>query len=318
MVEVLPSLTLLRTFEAAARHQSFRKAAEELHITPSAVSQQVKALEQHLGIDLFLRYSRRLRLTAEGARLMPGLTRGLEHVAAAVAELRAPPPTGTLTLNTAVSFAMHWLLPRMPRFRARLPGLALTLIADDRLSDLRAGGVDAAIRFGTGRYPGLRSDLIMPDMIYPACSPALLAAEDLFRDPQRLSRVTLIHDLDIKDGEPWMGWAPWLRELGLDEAAVDGHMRLAGAVLAIQAALVGLGVVLVRHALVADLGAAGRLVRLPLGVRRTEYAHYLVYPGGQADTPRITALRSWLAEEALHDTAKTSPVIVPPAVEGAI
>ena len=311
MGEALPSLTLLRTFEAAARHQSFRKAAEELHITPSAVSQQVKALEEHLGVALFVRHPRRVRLTADGERLMPGLTRGLDQVVGAVAELRAPPPTGTLTLNTAVSFALHWLLPRMPRFRARLPGLALTVVADDRLSDLRAGDGDAAIRFGTGRYPGLRSDLIMPDMVYPACSPALLADADLFRDPRALSRVTLVHDRDVRDGEPWMGWAPWLREIGLDETAVDGHLRVAGAALTIQAALVGLGVALVRHTLVADLVAAGRLVRLPLGVRRTEYAHHLVYPGGHAATPRITALRGWLMEEA-------SPAGGPPMTEEAL
>ncbi len=307
MGDGLPSLTLLRTFEAAARHQSFRKAAGELHITPSAVSQQVKALEDFLAIPLFFRHPRTLRLTPEGHRLMPGLTRGLDHFVAALAELRAPLPTGTLTLSTAVSFALHWLLPRLPRFRSRWPGLTLTLVADDRLADLRAGGGDAAVRFGMGRYPGLQSDLIMADMVYPACSPALLAGEDRFRDPRALARATLIHDVGVQEGEPWMGWGPWLRDLGIEEEGAAGSMRVAGAALVIQAALSGIGVALVRHALVADLLATGRLVRLPMTARPTEYAHYLVYPGGRADRPAIAALRSWLREEALRDAAAMAP-----------
>jgi LysR family glycine cleavage system transcriptional activator len=312
MADTLPSLALLRTFEAAARHQSFRKAAEELHVTPSAVSQQIRTLEDQLGVALFARQPRSLRLTAEGRRLVPGLSRGLDQFAAALAELRAPVPTGPLTVSTSVSFALHWLLPRLPRFRARWPNLVLTILADDRLVDLRAGGADVAIRFGKGHYPGLRSDLILPDRVYAACSPALLAGEDRFRDPRALAHLPLIDDVEVQEGEPWMGWAPWLRELGLAEEALAGRLGVGGAALAIQAALAGLGVALVRHTLAGDLVATGRLVRLPLVARPTDYAYHLVCPGGRAELPGIAALRSWLREEAADPAATSRFVVFPP------
>ncbi|CAO3437773.1 LysR substrate-binding domain-containing protein [Azospirillum endophyticum] len=290
-------MALLRTFEVAARHESFLKAAEELHITPSAVSQQVKGLEAMLGEKLFDRYPRRLQLTTAGRRLLPDLTRGIAILERAVAVLRTPHPTGTLTVSTGVSFALHWMLPRLPRLKLLAPDLTLVLRAEDRLVDLRGGEADVAVRFGTGQYPGLAAELLATDRVYPVCSPSLLRETDALAGLEALGRFPLIHDVTINPNEPWMGWSPWLREAGLTESESVGHLRISGGALVIEAALLGQGAALVRHALVDRLIAAGRLIRLPAPARTTEYSYHLVYPHNRSGSPAVTAFRDWLKDE---------------------
>ena len=308
----MPPLALLRTFEVAARRESFQKAADELHVTPSAVSQQIKGLEEILGEKLFDRRPRGLQLTPVGRRLLPELSRGMGVLETAVAAVRAPHPTGTLTVSTGVSFAVHWMLPRLPRLKARAPELELVLRAEDRLADLRGGEADCAVRFGTGPYPGLVAELLATDRVYPVCSPSLLWPTNALAEGGAFWHFPLIHDVAINPNEPWMGWSPWLREAGLVEGDAAGNLRVHGGVLAIEAALLGQGVALARHTLVDQMVAAGRLVRLPAAARTTEYSYHLVFPHERGGDPAMGAFCNWLKEEfdglrPLMRAARASP-----------
>lgn len=167
----LPPLSALRAFEAAARHLSFKKAAEELAVTPTAISHQVRQLEEWLGQQLFERHVRRVALTREGRELFPSLREGFDLMIRGIDALRTPPSQEVLTLSSTVAFTSKWLVPRVPAFRAACPGLDLRLHASDDAVDLRAGGVDLAIRYGRGVHAGLRSELLLQDRFAPVCSP---------------------------------------------------------------------------------------------------------------------------------------------------
>ncbi len=296
MARRLPPLNALRAFEAAARHLSFTKAAEELFVTQAAISHQVKALEAALDLQLFRRLNRRLMLTDAGQLYLPALTEALDAIDTATARLRADENAGRLVVSVANSLAAKWLLPRLPRFRDRHPEIEVEISAADRLVDFGRDNVDMAIRYGLGRYPGLRVDPLMKDTNFPVCSPALLAGPIPLREPGDLRRHSLLHDdvstLDAPD------WSKWLAAVGVTGVRADRGQCYSHSSLVLQAAIDGQGVALGRSTLVALDLEAGRLVQ-PFGpALQSSYACYVVSPPATAERPKIKAFRDWLLDEA--------------------
>ncbi len=307
----LPPLSAMRAFEAASRHLSFKKAADELHVTPAAVSQQIKALEEYLGLPLFQRLTRALELTPQGAAMLPKVREGFDCFAAAV-DCTRQPGEGVLTVTAPPSFAARWLVPRLPRFAAAWPNVKLRLSSSpeavDRRGqtrerdggpvDLRAATSTLAIRYGTGNYPGLLVERIFaPDWV-PVCSPRLLEQGPPLLVPEDLGRHVLIHDETIEDEERQPSWQEWLAKAGVRGIDVRQGPHFSNAVLAIEAALEAQGVALALTSLVAADVAAGRLV-IPFGMSvPSPYAYFLVMRRAVADRDSVAAFRDWLLAEA--------------------
>lgn len=319
-----PPLPLLRTFEAAARHLSFKRAAAELHVTPAAVSQQIKALEAQLGTPLFQRLTRALALTEAGQALLPELQAGLARIAVAVQRARAvaaAPASPRVTVIAPPSFAAHWLLPRLPDFHARHPEVTLDLSSQPAAVDDAGAGRDPAslllapaaaraadtavlaIVFGPGGYAGLREDLLLVPDYLPVCTPAWLADHPL-TSPADLAPALLIHDDTIagpRRGGPAWGWPQWLAAAGVDAARgarAEGGRRFSTGALAIQAALAGQGLALAARPLVAAHLAAGSLVAPFALALPSPYRYHLVGQPATADVPAVAAFRGWLLDQA--------------------
>ncbi|WP_371260527.1 transcriptional regulator GcvA [Bradyrhizobium sp. Ec3.3] len=291
MPRPLPPLNALPSFEAAARHLSFSRAADELRVTHGAVSRAVRNLEDHLGVQLMIRATRSVRLTPIGASYAAEIRSALEHLASATSAA-AGKSSGIVSVSTIDSFAARWLMPRMFRFRQIHGDIDVRVATSERLADFVTDGIDIAIRCGGGQYPGLTTELLMKEDHFPVCSPKLLKGRCPLRSPADLARHTLLHDVFTVD------WAIWLHSGGIDN--VDPHRgpRFLSSDHAIQAAIRGEGVVLGRSALVGDDLAAGRLVRpfdlsLPAG-----FAYYVVCPPRALQRPNVKAFRDWLIAEA--------------------
>jgi LysR family transcriptional regulator, glycine cleavage system transcriptional activator len=286
----LPPLNALPSFEAAARHLSFSRAAEELRVTHGAVSRAVRNLEDYLGAQLMVRATRSVRLTPIGASFAAEVRDVLEHLAAATSAA-AGQTTGIVSISTIDSFAARWLMPRLSRFRRIHGGIDVRVATSERLADFVSDGIDIAIRCGGGIYPDLSSELLMKEDHFPVCSPKLLKGRYPLRTPADLARHTLLHDVFTVD------WAMWLLSAGIDNVNPHQGPTFLSSDHAIQAAIRGEGVVLGRSALVTDDLAAGRLVRpfelsLPAG-----FAYYVVYPPRALQRPNVKAFRDWLRTE---------------------
>ena len=296
MARRLPPLNALRAFEAAARHLSFTKAAEELYVTQAAVSHQVKALEAALGVQLFRRLNRRLMLTDAGQLYLPALTEAFDGIDAATARLRADEDAGRLSVSVANSLAAKWLLPRLPRFRERHPEIDVEVSASDRLVEFGRDNVDMGIRYGLGDYPGLKVDPLLEDTVFPVCSPTLRDGQPPLRAPADLEHHTLLHD-DVRTGEA-PSWRTWLAAAGVAGVDPSRGPRYSHSSLVLQATIEGQGVALGRSSLVSLDLEAGRLVQ-PFGpTLPSHYACYVVSPVATAERPKIKAFRDWLFEEA--------------------
>jgi len=289
----LPPMNTLRAFEAAARHLSFTLAAEELHVTQAAVSHQIKALEEALGVKLFRRLNRAIRLTEEGQEFVTEVRKALGHLAAAVEKIAAPGAGGPLTVSVLPSFASKWLVPRLGRFREKHPEIDVRISPSTQLTDFQRDDVDLVVRYGKGRYEGLHSVRLMTEDIFPVCSPALLTGPNALRQPEDLRHHTLLHD------DAYVDWAMWLLVAGVEDVGPAHGPYFTDSALVIQAAAEGQGVALARGALAAGDLAAGRLVK-PFDIAiPTEYAYYVVCPKATAHHPKIAAFRDWLLEEAV-------------------
>lgn len=286
----LPPLNGLPSFEAAARHLSFSRAAEELGVTHGAVSRAVGNLEDHLGVQLMIRATRSVRLTPIGASFAAEIRGVLEQLAAAT--LAATGETSrTLSVSTIDSFAARWLMPRLFRFRRAHGDIDVRVAMSERLADFVSDGIDIAIRCGGGQYPGLSAELLMTEDHFPVCSPRLLSGRYPLRTPADLARHTLLHDVFTAD------WAIWLRSARISDVDPYGGPTFLSSDHAIQAAIRGEGVVLGRSALIADDLAAGRLVRpFKLGLA-AGFAYYVVYPPRALKRPKVKAFRDWLMAE---------------------
>ena len=289
----VPSLNALRFFEAAARRLSLTQAADELCVTQGAVSQRIKALEAELGYKLFRRTPAGLVLTHEGARLASGVRDGLERIEAA---WNGEAATRPLRLSVLPSFAACWLVPRLGRLSERCPSARVELLAQSAAVDLQQEGVDLAIRFGLGRYPGLTSRPMMGDSVVPVAAPSLLERYPPPQVPADLARVPILYDAPTEHDASGTDWASWLEQVGCPDVAFRPGPRFSQADLVIEAAARGLGVALARVSLAAEHLASGRLVRLNLQAVPTSYSYHLVWRAeASAHTEEV---RSWLMAEA--------------------
>jgi LysR family transcriptional regulator, glycine cleavage system transcriptional activator len=295
----LPPLNSLRAFEAAGRHLSFKKAAEELRVTPAAISHQVHSLEDYCGIKLFHRLTRALRLTEAGRAALPHLRDGFDKLNEAVEVIRRQQGSGILTVSVAPSFGARWLVPRLDRLRAAHPEFDVRLDATDALADFSADGVDVALRYGRGTYRNLRSELLMPEVAFPVCSPKLLERGPPLKRPEDLRHYTLLHVQWGVEEEAAPSWRMWLSAAGVEDVNVERGPRFSAESMAIDAALNGQGIALVGGALVESDLEAGRLVRPfpPSVCEATAFCYYLVYPEARAADPQVMAFRDWLFAE---------------------
>jgi LysR family transcriptional regulator, glycine cleavage system transcriptional activator len=295
-----PPLADLHAFEAAARHLSFTRAASELGVTQGAVSQRVRKLEETLGLRLFKRLARALRLTAEGEILAKAVRDGIDRIDVGLGAIGGTPQQRrgtTLTLSVAPGFACRWLLPRLARFRARYPDIEVRLEAEDRLANFAGDGVDLAIRCGKGTYPGLQADLLMSDAVFPVCNPTLLERGPRLVRPEDLFSHVLLHDSRTESDGGGSGWNHWFASAGLPVRRHDGP-RFSNAHLAIEAAISGLGIALGRATLVNDELIEGRLVRPLRHAAPTIFSYYLVRRPASVLSPPLAEFVAWLREEA--------------------
>ncbi len=291
MVRRLPSLNALRAFEAAARHLSFTKAAQELSVTQAAVSHQVKALEERLGIKLFHRRNRALLLSEAGQAYLPPLREAFDMLAAATERVLARESSGALTVSALSSFAATWLVPRLKRFRELHADIEVRLTASDHLVDFAREDVDIAIRYGSGEWPGLRADRFLTEDIFPVCSPGLLAGAHPLKAPGDLRHHTLLHE-DMRES-----WRMWLLAAGVEDVDAYRGPGFSHSNLVIRAAVDGQGVALGRSALVVAELEAGTLVRPFRFSLPAEFAYYVVCPEANAEGPKERAFRDWLLSE---------------------
>lgn len=310
----MPPLNSLRAFEAAARHASFKKAADELHVTPAAVSHHVKALEDYLGVRLFQRQTRGLQLTDEARAALPKLQEGFECLAAAVERTRLHAETGTLTVSAPPSFGTRWLVPRLQLFTATHPDVDLRIETSmhtiDRREDIPAGMreidlrdemTDVSIRFGSGRYPGYRVHKLFAVSYVAVCSPRLLEGEHPLRRPADLQHHTLLHDDTIPDLAERPTWEEWFKAAGMQSMDASRGPHFNNSVLALEAAVDGVGVVLGMRPLVLPDIATGRLVSPFEASIRSNFAYFLVCAEAIADRPKVAVFRDWLLAEAAKD-----------------
>ncbi|MGA0604719.1 transcriptional regulator GcvA [Phenylobacterium sp. VNQ135] len=299
----LPPLNALRAFEAAARHLNFSRAADELAVTPGAVSQQIQNLEDYVGAALFKRTPKGLLLTDAAQTALPALREAFDRLAEAASLLTAAVDGRRLTITAAPSFAAKWLVPRLGAFERVHPQVDVWLSAGMELVDLTAGEVDLAIRYGAGRYPGLEVRRLMSETVIPVISPDLLAQQPL-ETPEDLANHVLLHDGSPDPDDSCPDWSMWLTARGL--RGIDGQRgpRFNQSSLVIEAAANGRGVALAKRALAqADL-EAGRLVA-PLQIATAvDFAYYLVHPKAKGRLPQVKAFIGWIEAEAqAHEAA---------------
>jgi LysR family transcriptional regulator, glycine cleavage system transcriptional activator len=287
----LPSLNGLRAFEAAARHLSFTQAASELNVTQTAISHQIKRLEQELGIRLFVRQNRALALTPEAREYLPGIRAAFNDLRLATDRLLRRDDDHALTVSTLASFAAKWLLPRLAAFQEAHPGIDVRITTSTKLVDFQSENIDAAIRYGRGQWPGLRADWLMADELFPVCSPNLLRSNKPLKCPEHLRDHVLLHTSNANSDD----WRLWLTAAGLPpNLSRQPGVTFDLIFMTIQAAIDGIGVAMGRTSYVQDDIAKGRLV-VPFQITLpADAGFYLISPEGRADSPKLSAFRNWL------------------------
>jgi LysR family transcriptional regulator, glycine cleavage system transcriptional activator len=303
MARRLPQLNALKSFEAAARHESFTRAAEELFVTQGAVSHQVKALEKELGIKLFLRDRQRLVLTGAGRDYLVVVRDALDRIAMGTERLLQRQSSGTLTVSTSPDFAAKWLVHRLGRFAEAHPGIDLRVLATMHHVDFAREDVDVAVRHGHGHWPGLHATRLCAERLFAVCSPEL-AAE--LRTPSDVLKCPLLHLDDSR------AWSEWLDAAGVAGADAAHGLVLNRASMLIDAAVDGHGIALARTTLAAWDLISKRLVSpftvaLPLSKQ-----YWIVCPKATVTLPKLVAFRDWILSEADEDLRRLQAVDEPP------
>ena len=308
----LPPLNALRAFEAAARHLSFKDAGEELSVTPTAISHQIRGLEEYLGFYLFRRLTRALELTREGRAMLPKVREGLECFAAAIESTRQHDAGGRLLVTSPPAFANRWLIRHLPAFTAAYPEIQLHMAASlDTIDardvsgvsglegiDVRDDEAEVFIRFGHGQYDGCRVDRLFAPAYAVVCSPRLLLGMRPLNEPGDLRRHNLLHDESIMELLDRPTWAEWLQVAGVSGINPDTGTHFSDPGLVLSAAIDGVGVAIASKPLIEAEVTAGRLVvPFDIVIRRTQ-AYYLVAPEAIADRPIVNTFRRWLRSEA--------------------
>lgn len=285
----LPPLNALRLFEASARLLSFKNAADELLLTPSAVSHGIQSLEEWLGVPLFLRTTRGLVLSEAGAEYLPVVTGALDALAAGSARISSRSGKSVLAISSAPTFAARWLLPRLHDFRARHPELRVVIDTARERAELSEGGADVAIRLGRGKWQGLISELVLKEELVPVCSPAIL---DRVKNLDNIEEAPLIHVSTTS-----VEWVAWARQAGRKPPDIAKGLHFDTLHMAFEAASQGLGVALGRKPLVNPELADRRLVEVWGSPFVSDTAYWLVSSETSAEEPRIVAFRSWMREQ---------------------
>ena len=284
---------------------SFAKASEELNVTPGAISQQVKLLEDYYGIRLFRREGRRIALTEDAAKVAPMLTAGFDLLARATGVLQANLAGGIVRLTCPPTFAVKWLAPRLGAFAIEHPGVQVSVDSAGRLVDLRREEPDVGIRYGAGSWPGLKAERLFGETLAPVCSPSYLA-ECPINSVGDLAGARLINDLTMENtGLDYPDWSQWFEKQGL-ESPQDGALHFSSSLAAIQAAVDGHGVILGRSTLVETELQEGRLVRAAGPTIDSGYAYYLVTPDGGTPANAVRTFRAWLLDEAAKFQAEAA------------
>jgi LysR family glycine cleavage system transcriptional activator len=299
MTARLPSLNGLRAFEAAARHLSFTLAASELNVTQTAISHQIRRLEEELGIRLFVRQNRALALTPEARDYLPGVRAAFNDLRLATDRLLRKDDDKVLTVSTLASLAAKWLLPRLTDFQEHHPGIDVRITTSTGLVDFQRDNVDAGIRYGRGQWPGLRADWLMADELFPVCSPSLLRGDKPLRCPEDLKTHMLLHTSNANSDD----WRLWLTAAGLPpDIARQPGITFDMIFMTIQAAIDGIGVAMGRTSYVQDDIAKGRLV-VPFKIALpADAGFYLVAPEGRREAPKLTAFREWMIAATQNKT----------------
>ncbi len=307
MTARLPSLNGLRAFEAAARHLSFTSAAQELNVTQTAISHQIRRLEDELGVKLFVRQSRSLALTPQAADYLPGIRAAFQDLRTATDRLLRKGQDRVLTVSTVASFAAKWLLPRLTGFQEQHPDIEVRITTSVDLVDFRRDDVDAAIRYGRGQWPGLQAEWLMADQLFPVCSPALLTGDNGLKRPEDLARFTLLHNSVNGDD-----WRLWLAAAGLPAAIARGRgLTFDLAFMTLQAAIDGIGVAIGHTSFVQDDIAKGRLVAPFDMTLPAEAGYYFVAPPDKIAAPKVEAFRTWLIKTSRAPQRPEQPLRKP-------
>jgi LysR family glycine cleavage system transcriptional activator len=294
----LPALAALRAFEAIARTGSVRKAALELHVTPGAVSQQLKALEADLGIELVRRQGNALVLTPAALKGKEDLIEGFRLIAEGPMRIRRHRLSNQLRLSVDPALAAHWLIARLPAYRALKESADLLLDANKAFADLEGGQADMAIRFGTGDFPRLAAYPLFEDEIFPVCAPSLLGRGGGLKQPADLRNHTLLHLEWSSRFGIFPDWRAWLNTAGAHDVDAEQGLRFTDDTVILRAAVEGQGVALGNRTLVKDLIKDGRLVAPFARPLKTGFTYYVVYPKASEARPEIRRLRDWLLAEA--------------------
>lgn len=296
MSRKLPPLSTLRAFEAAARHCSFKHAADELLVTAGAISQHIKCLEETLGVRLFLRRHKSLELTRAGHAYFPMMRDAFRMMLEATEHISPRYRANILMVGVQTSFAVKWLFSRLDSFADENPSIDIRMSSSIELDDLAIGRVDAVIRYGPTYAPGFRCFQLLAAQLHPVCNPTLLAKDIPLLRPQDLSQHTLIHD------EFKQGWRTWLSAQGLQDIDTSRGPIFIDESLALQAAIEGVGVALGRSPLIDHDVMEGRLI-IPFDRQAIEdKGYYLVCLDGNADRKDISAIRRWITSEAMRKT----------------
>jgi LysR family glycine cleavage system transcriptional activator len=285
-----PPLETLRVFEVACRHGSYSEAARELHVTHSAVSQRIRQLEEDLGLTLFERQGNRMVPTSSGLRLQAGVKGAFLELGAALGSLQTRRTDAEITISLLPVMAARWLVPRLPRFKARFSHINLHVKTGQSLANFKSDGVDIAIRFGTGDWKGLRAIKLLDEEFFPVCSPGLNDGR-LPKDPASMLSQPLLIDRNLS-------WHAWFKSAGLKLDREIAGTSFTDANSLMEAAVTGQGIALGRLSVTRSDILAGKLVRLSEHSLRVSYCHYAVHPISSESNPDLVAFRDWLIEEA--------------------
>lgn len=301
MKRSLLPLNALRAFDAAARHMNFKRAADDLSVTPAAISQQIRTLEDFLGVELFKRSNRSLVLTEAGRISLGALQEGFEKLEEAVDAMTDAKLANDLRISVPPSFASKWMVPRLANYYERHPLSIVKISATMNLADFHTEDTDLAIRYGRGDYPGLHVEKLMGDVIYPVCSPDLAKSSVPIRIPADVLAHTLIHDESESDegdtGAP--SWRMWLRAAGLTPPDGLPALHFNTNALAIEAAVAGRGIALARSSIAEEDLRAGRLIRPFTEETPVDFAHYIVCPPEKLKLERVQQFLNWLRDEVV-------------------
>ena len=303
-----PPLNALRVFEAAARHMSFKDAANELNVTPGAVGHQIKALEDYLGTPLFRRFNRNLRLTEAGQACLPEVKEGFVMLSRAVERVKLNQPSASLVVSAAPAFAVKWLVPRLHKFLEAYPETDVRIQTTTRVVDLANEGIDIGIRFGSGNFPGHRADLLFHEEVSPVCSPALGRGQHPVLEPADLRSHPLIHLVGETDDLSWPDWPAWLQEAKVTGVDPTAGPHFNQTITAVQAAIESQGVALIGYMCIADEISSGQLIK-PFGENlstRTAYSYYVVCPQSKKYKSEVSVFYEWLLSEVEEDSLRTA------------